>query len=373
LNLALNEAEKTLQHSAREFAQSKVKPLAGEIDKTGDFPFELVKETAKAGYHGLPFPRSYSGGGAGYLGWVLVLEELARASMAVASIIAINTTPQEAVFRLGSEEQRQRMLEPMVSGREMSCLAFTEAGTGSDPSAILSLSQKRGNSYIINGHKQFVSVARAARRALVFARSEGTGLNAFLVSTSLRGYRVGRSFETMGARGLDVREVYLENIAVPQEDRLGEEGRGYDILLDAISLERIGVAMQAVGVAQAALDFSLEYVRERKAKSRAIATLPTVQWHLAEMVTRIEAGRWLARQAACERDRGLDIRYSSAVAKLFASQMAVDVTRMGMQVSGSYGTLVGSDIERYYRDAKMTEIYVGVSEIQRVIIANHLV
>lgn len=372
MDLALSEAEKVLQNSAREFARSRVKPIAGEIDRSGDFPFELLKETAAAGYHGLPFPKSYGGGGAGYLGFVLVLEQIAQASMTVASVLALNTTPQEAVYRFGSEVQRRKMLEPMVSGREIGCIAFTEIGTGSDPSAISSFSRRQGDSYLLTGHKQFVSGAQAARRALVFTRSEGPGLNAFLVDTSLAGYKVGRSFTTMGARGLGVCEVSLDGVKAPADNLLGKEGQGYEVLLDAISLERLGVAVQAVGVAQSALDFSLEYVKERKARSKAIATLPTVQWHLAEMTTRIEAGRWLALQAASERDQGFDIRYRSAVAKLFASQMSVEVTRMGMQICGTYGTLQGSDIERFYRDAKMTEIYVGVSEIQRVIIANHL-
>lgn len=373
MDLALSQAEKVLQNSAREFAQSKVMPLAGEIDESGHFPFGLLKETAKAGYHGLPFPKIYGGGAAGYLGYALVLEEIARASLAVASIIAASVTPQEAIYRSGGAAQRRRMIKPLASGKEIGCIAFTEAGTGSDPSAISSLSLKRGDNYVISGHKQFVANAVAARRALLFARDEEDGLNAFLVDTSLKGYKVGRSFETMGARGMGVCEVTLDNVKVPAGNLLGKEGQGYEVLLDAISLERLGVAVQAVGVAQAALDSSLGYVRERKVKAEAIATLPTVQWHLAEMATRIEAGRWLVRQAASERDRGQDIRYSSSVAKLFASQMAVEVTRMGMQVWGTYGTLAGSGIERLYRDAKMTEIYVGVSEIQRVIIASHLV
>jgi butyryl-CoA dehydrogenase len=375
LDLALSEAEKALQDKAREFAQSRVSPLAGQIDESGHFPFELLKETAKAGYHGLPFPRSYGGGGAGYLGYTLALEEIARASITIASIIAASVTPQEAVYRFGNPVQKRRLIKPLASGQEIGCIAFTEAGTGSDPSAIKSLSVKKGDSYILSGHKQFVANAVAAHRALVFTRAkdEGEGLNTFLVDAATPGYKVGRSFETMGARGMGVCEVILDRVKVPADNLLGKEGQGYEVLLDAISLERLGVAVQAVGVAQAALDSSLAYVRERKVKAKAIATLPTVQWQLAEMATRIEAGRWLTRECAGERDRRLDIRYSSAVAKLFASQMAVEVTRMGMQVWGTYGSLVGSGIERLYRDAKMTEIYVGVSEIQRVIIASHLV
>jgi len=373
LDLALSEAEKALQDKAREFAQSRVSPLAGQIDESGHFPFELLKETAKAGYHGLPFPRSYGGGGAGYLGYTLALEEIARASITIASIIAASVTPQEAVYRFGNPAQKHRLIKPLASGQEIGCIAFTEAGTGSDPLAIKSFSVKKGYSYILSGHKQFVANAVAANKALVFTRNETEGLNAFLVDTSTSGYKVGRLFETMGARGMGVCEVTLNKVKVPADNLLGKEGQGYEVLLDAISLERLGVAVQAVGVAQAALDSSLAYVRKRKVRAKAIATLPTVQWHLAEMVTRIEAGRWLIRQCAGERDRGLDIRYSSAVAKLFASQTAVEVTRMGMQVWGTYGSLVGSGIERLYRDAKMTEIYVGVSELQRVIIASHLV
>ncbi|MFA5316740.1 MAG: acyl-CoA dehydrogenase family protein [Dehalococcoidales bacterium] len=373
MDLSLSKDEKTLRDNAREFARKRVKPLACEIDRSGEFPGELFKETAAAGYHGLPFPAAYGGGGAGYLGYALVLEQISQASLTVGSILAVNTTPQEAVYRFGSETQRQIMLRPMAVGQEMGCIAFTEAGTGSDPNAISSNAMKKGNRYILNGHKQFVTNAANSRRSLVFTRSEQPGVTAFLIDTAVPGFRVSRPVETMGARGMGVCEVDLDEITVTEENRIGAEGQGYEILLDAISVERLGVALQAVGIAQAALELSLEYARERKAMSQAISRLPTIQWHLAEMVTRIDAGRWLALEAAGERDLGLDIRYRSAVAKLFTSQMAVEVTRMGMQVHGTYGTIQGSDIERLYRDAKMTEIYVGVSEIQRVIIANQLI
>lgn len=363
-----------LQDQARDFARKRVRPRAREIDRSGEFPFELTREMAEAGYLGLPFPSAYGGGGVGYLGYALVLEQISQASLTVGAILAVNTTPQEALYRFGDEAQRRDMLEPLASGRELGCIAFTETETGSDPNAITSLSRKQGDGYLITGHKQFVANAPAARLALVFARSEVAGLNAFVIDTTfLPGFNVGQPFETMGLRGLGVCEVSLDEIAVPQSRRLGEEGRGFEVLLDAISVERLGVAVQAVGVAQSALELSLGYARERRAMGRPIARLATIQWHLAEMATRIEAGRWLGLQAAFRRDQGLDIRHESAMAKLFATQMAVEVTRMGMQVHGAYGTTRDFDIERLYRDAKMTEIYVGVSEIQRVIIANHLI
>jgi hypothetical protein len=369
----LTEQERMLQRAAKDFATKLVKPRAAEIDATSKFPLDLVKEMGKRGYLGLPFPEKYGGGGAGYSSYALALEQLCQASMTVGAIMAVNTVAEEAVFRFGSEEQKKTFLVPLAQGKLLGSIAFTEAETGSDPRLITTVAPRSGTAYVITGQKQFVALAPAANLALVFTRGEGKGLNAFIIDTSSSGYNVREPCETMGARGLGTSVVYLDGVHVPEQNRLGEEGQGFDILLEAISLGRLGVAVEGVAVAQAALEISLDYARQRKAMGKPLARLPTIQWHLGEMASRIEAARWLVYRTAFLRDQGLDIKYESSIVKLFASQTAVDVTRMAMQVCGSYGVMKTMPLERLYRDAKMTEIYVGISEVQRRIIADHLI
>jgi alkylation response protein AidB-like acyl-CoA dehydrogenase len=373
MDFNLSEQQKMLQRLAKEFAADVIKPRAAEIDSKGQFPFDLAKELGRRGYQGLPYPTRYGGSEAGYLSYALVLEQLCQASMTVGAIMAIDTVPEEAIFRFGSEEQKRRLLSPLAMGEKLGGIAFTEAETGSDPRAITTTSRKSGDGYIITGQKQFVALAPAVNLSLVFARGEGKGLNAFIVDTASEGYNLRQPCETMGLKGLGTSVVYLDEVLVPEENLLGEEGQGFDILREAISLGRLGVIVEAVAVAQAALDIAIDYARQRKASGKAIAKLPAVQWHLAEMASRIEAGRLMAYRTAFLRDQGADIKYESSLAKLFNSQMAVEVTRMAMQVCGSYGTMTSMPVERLYRDAKMTEIYVGISEIQRNIIAEHLI
>ncbi len=373
MDFNLDEQEKMLQRVAKEFAVKSVRPRAAEIDQSGQFPFDLAEEMGERGYRGLPYPVEYGGGGAGYVSYVLVLEQICQASMTVGAIMAINTVPEEAIFHFGNEEQKKTFLTPLSRGELLGGIAFTEAETGSDPKAITTTARKSGGGYVITGQKQFVALAPAANLSLIFTKREGEGLNAFLVDTSSPGFIVRESCETMGLRGLGTSAVYLDDVYVPQQNLLGGEGQGFDILLEIMSVARLGVAVEGVAVAQAALELSVDYARQRKTSGRPIARLSSIQWHLAEMASRIEAGRWLVYRTAFLRDQGLSIRYESSAAKLFASQAAVEVTRMAMQVHGSYGTMKDMPVERLYRDAKMTEIYVGVSEIQRNIIASHLI
>ena len=373
MNFNLSEQQRMLQKAAKDFASKLIKPRAAEIDASGQFPFELAKEIGKRGYQGLPYPTEYGGGGAGYFSYALALEQLCQASMTVGAIMAINTVPQEAILRFGSEEQKKRLLAPLARGEKLGGIAFTEAETGSDPQAITTTSKKSGDGYIINGQKQFVALAPAANLTLVFAKGKGKGLNALVIDTASEGYNVREPCQTMGLKGLGTSVVYLDDVRVPQENLLGEEGQGFDILREAISLGRLGAAVEGVAVAQAALDIAIDYAKQRKALGKPIAKLPAIQWHLAEMASRIEAARLLVYRAAFARDQGPDIKYESSLAKLFASRIAVEVTDMAMQVGGSYGTMTTMPLERLYRDAKMTEIYVGISEIQRNIIAERLI
>lgn len=373
MNFDLSEREKMIQSTAREFAVKEVLPRAAEIDRTAEFPLDLVRHMVKMGYFGLAYPPEYGGSGSGYVGYALVVEQLARASMTVGAIVAVSILSAESLFRYGSEAQKKKFLVPLVEGRKLGCFCFTEPGTGSDPKAVASKARPEGAHYVIQGEKKFISMSAVASLALVFARDETGRISAFIVPANTAGFEVREPCETLGLRGFGAFVVYLDSVRVPKGNLVGEKGSGYDILLEAISMERIGVAAQAVGVAQAGLDLSVEYAGKRIAYEKPIARMPTIQWLLAEMASRMEAGRWLTYRTAFLRDRGRSVRNESAMAKLFCSQMAVEVTRMAMQVHGAYGTMKSLPVERLYRDAKMTEVYVGVSEIQRAIIASDLI
>ena len=373
MDFNLSEREKMIQSTARGFAVREVLPRAAEIDRTAEFPMDLAREMGRMGYFGLAYPPEYGGSSAGYVGYVLVIEQLSRASMTVGAIVAVSILSQESLFRFGSEAQKKKFLVPLVEGNILGCFCFTEPATGSDPKAIATKARLDGRQYVIEGQKNFISLAPVASQAVVFAKDETKRVSAFVVPTSAPGFQLREPCETLGLRGFGACVIYLDSVRVPKQNLLGEKGAGYEIMLEAISVERVGVAAQGVGVAQAALDLSVEYAGQRVANEKPIARMPTIQWLLAEMASRIEAGRWLAYRAAFLRDQGQSIRNDSAVAKLFCSQMAVEVTRMAMQVHGAYGTMKSLPVERLYRDAKMTEVYVGVSEIQRAIIASHLI
>ncbi len=373
MNFDLSEREKMIQSAAREFAAKEVLPRAAEIDRTAEFPLELVRRMAGMGYFGLAYPAEYGGSGSGYLAYALVIEQLARASMTAGAIVAVSVLSPEALLRFGSQAQKNRFLAPLVAGRKLGCFCFTEPGTGSDPKAIVTRARRTGRHYVIGGEKKFISLARVAGQALVFARDDTDRVSAFIVPAKSPGFEAGEPSDTIGLRGFGACAVHLDDVRVPAGNLLGEKGRGFDIMLEAISVERVGVAAQATGVAQGALDLSVEYSKGRVAYGKPISGMPTIQWLLAEMASRVEAGRWLTYRTAFLRDQGRGIRNESAVAKLFCSQMAVEVTRMAMQVHGAYGTMKSLPVERLYRDAKMTEVYVGVSEIQRAIIASDLI
>lgn len=373
MDFNLTEQEKMLQKLAADFAAKEVAPRAAEIDRTNLFPADLAKEMGKRGFQGLPYPVEYGGSGAGYTGFVLALEQICKASVSVGAIMAVNTVPEEGIFRFGNEEQKKRFLTPLASGKWLGGIGFTETETGSDPQALKTTARRSGKGFIINGQKQFMSLAPALNAVLLFTRREGEGLNAFIVESASPGFAVQEVLETMGLRGLGTSIINLDDVHVPAENLIGNPGQGFEILLEAISVERMSVAMQGVAAAQAALDIAVAYARERKALGRPIAKMQAIQQPLAEMASKIEAARWLVYRTAFLRDQGQNIQYASSMAKLFASQVAVEVTRLAMQIHGSYGTIKSLPLERLYRDAKMLEIYVGISEVHRSIIASRLI
>ncbi len=374
MDFTLSEQEKMLQSLAKDFALKEVAPCAAAIDRTNEFPLDLTKKMGKLGFRGLPYPVKYGGGGAGYLSFILALEQICQASVSVGAIMAVNTMPEEGIYRFGNEEQKKRLLTPLAQGKWLGGIGFTEPDTGSDPRLIKTIARRSSKGFVISGQKMFMSLAPVLDVVLLFARREAAeGLNAFIVASKSKSFTVQEVLETMGLRGLGTSIVNLDDVYVPEENLIGKEGQGFDILLDAISVERMSVAMQGVAAAQAALDLSLDYAKQRTAQGKPIARMQAIQQQLAEMASRIEAARWLVYRTAFLRDRGQSIQYESSMAKLFASQVAVDVTRMAMQIHGSYGAMKSLPVERLYRDAKMTEIYVGSNEVHRSIIASRLI
>ena len=373
MDFNLTEQEKMLQRLAKDFAENEVKPKAAEIDRTNQVPLEIARKMGKLGFQGLPYPTVYGGSGAGYLSFALALEQICQQSVAVGAIMSVNTVPEEGIYRYGNEEQKKRLLTPLAKGTKLAGIGFTEPDTGSDPTLVTTTAKRSGKGWVINGQKMFMSLAPVLDYVILFAKNEQGTLNAFIADGKAKGFSVQEVLETMGIRGFGTSIVNLDDLFVPEENLLAKEGDGFPILLETISIERMSVAIQAVAIAQAALDLSIQYAKQRIAQGKPIARMQTIQQMLADMAARTEAARLLAYKAAALRDQGQSIQYYGSMAKLVASAAAVEVTRVAMQIHGSFGAMKTLPIERLYRDAKMTEMYVGTSEVHRSIVANKLI
>ena len=372
MDFTLSEQEKMLQAMARDFARREVVPRAAEIDRSGEFPADMAEGLAKRGLRGLPFPTQYGGSGAGYVNFVLALEQICQASVTVGAIMSVNTVPQEGIYRFGNEEQKQRLLRPLAEGKKLAGIGFTEPDTGSDPRMVKTTARRDGDGWVINGQKMFMSLASVLDYVLLFARqADGDGINAYIVDGKAKGFSVQERLETMGLRGLDASIVNLDEVYVPRENLIGEEGQGFAILLEAISTERLAVAVQGLAAAQATLDLSIEYAKQRIAQGKPIARMQAIQQILAEMAARTEAARWLVYRTAFNREQA-DFQAESSRAKLFATAVGVEVTRRAMDIHGAYGLTKSLPVERFYRDAMMAEVYVGSAEVHRTILAAKL-
>ena len=368
MDFDLNEGERDALQTAHDFAERRVRGRARDIDEQNAFPSDLAAEMGRLGLFGLHMPEEYGGTALGYKAYALAIEEICGASMTVGAIIAINALAEESILRFGSDRQKQRYLPTLISGDSLSTFAFTEGQTGSDPRAITTVAVPEGDSYVISGEKSFASMAPSASVAVIFAKDDTDKVSAFLVDTGLDGFRIEKELETMGLRGEDVCPVKLDRVRVPRESMLGQPGKGYNVLLTAINVGQLGIAAEAVGVARRALAMSLDYARNRTVRDRPMTDLPTIQSVLGEMAARTEAARWLTYRTADLKDKDRLTAKDASIAKLFASQAANDVVDMAMQVHGSYGYTKELEIERLYRDVKVTQLYEVVSEVHRLII-----
>ncbi len=377
MDFDLTEEQKMLQTTLHDFAEKEIVPVASRIDRDSMFPAAELRKMAALGLFGLTIPEKYGGSGKGLVEMCLAIEELARASAAIDNYLRISLSLAIVpVMEYGTEMLKKKYLPPHASGEKMACFALTEAGAGSDPASMTTTAARREGGYVINGNKLFVSIGYRAGIAVVFATIDkalgSKGITAFVTDMDSPGIAVGRREDKMGMRGLATTELVFQDCFVPEENRLGSEGQGLRIALDALDISRVTVGAEAVGISRAAYEAALKYAKERQQFGEPIASFQAVQWMLADMATQIDAARLLAFRAAFLCDRGRPFIKEAAMAKVFATEVSGMVTSKALQIHGGYGYTRDYPVERYFRDAKITEIYEGTSEIMRMTIARSL-
>jgi butyryl-CoA dehydrogenase len=377
MDLKFTEEQEMVRKMVRDFARKEVAPIAAEIDEKAVVPFENIKKMAQLGLLGLTVAQEYGGGGADTVSLVIAGEELSKACASTATVMAVqNSLVNASIEKFGTEEQKTKFLKPLARGEKIGAFALTEPGAGCDASALLSTAVLDGDSYIINGRKHFITSGGFAHLIVLFAMTDKEqghrGITAFIVEKGTEGFAVGKEEHKMGIRGSNTSELLFDDVHIPLANRLGDEREGFKIAMTVLDTGRIGVAAQAVGIAQGAYEAALEYSKQRVQFGQPICQFQAIQWMLADMATRIEAARLLTYQAAVKKDAGERYSKEASMAKLFASETAVWVADRAVQIHGGYGYMKEYSVERHYRDAKITEIYEGTSEVQRMVIARSI-
>jgi butyryl-CoA dehydrogenase len=376
-DLELTDTQTLVQRTAREFAAERLLPLAHDIDEQGTVPPAILKEMAALGFMGVYVPLELGGAGADVVSYILASEEINRACASTGVIMQThNSLACDPILRRGTKAQQERWLRPLAQGEKLGCFALSEPASGSDAAGLQMTAKRDGKGWVLNGTKNFITNGASADVVVTFAQSQPgsrhKGIVAFVVDKPTAGLTVGRIEQKMGIKGSDTAQLVFENVRVGDDQRLGEEGDGFKIALATLDGGRIGIAAQAIGIARACLEDSLAYAKERKAFGKPIAELQAIQWMLADMATAVDAARLLTWRAATLKDRGEKYTAEAAIAKLFASTTAVDAARDCVQIFGGYGYLKDFPAERHYRDAKITEIYEGTSEIMKLVIAEDM-
>ncbi|KAF5065867.1 Acyl-CoA dehydrogenase, short-chain specific [bioreactor metagenome] len=361
----------------RSFAVNEVEPLAQEIDEQERFPLETVEKMQKYGFMGIPFPKQYGGQGCDYLTYAMAVEELSKVCATTGVIVSAHTSLcGSPLLEFGTEEQKQKYLTKIASGEWIGAFGLTEPGAGTDAAGQQTKAVLDGDNYILNGSKIFITNASYADVYIVMAmtdKSQGTkGISAFIVESTFPGFSIGKKELKMGIRGSATCELIFEDCVVPKENLLGKIGQGFKIAMKTLDGGRIGIAAQALGIAQGAIDETVKYVKERKQFGRSISQFQNTQFQLAEMQTKVDAARLLVYRAACSKDAGAAYGVDAAMAKLFAAETAMEVTTKAVQLHGGYGYTRDYPVERMMRDAKITEIYEGTSEVQRMVISANM-
>ncbi len=379
MDFNLTTEQKMLQDQVRKFAQAELEPVAAEIDKSGEFPWKSIKKLARLGLMGVIVPEQYGGGESDFLSLAVAIEEISKVCASTGVILAVNNSLcAYPIYHFGNEEQHKRFLPPLCSGEQVGAIGITEPNAGSDVVAMETTARLEGDHYVLNGTKRFITNGGEAGINIVFAytnkEAKHRGISTFLVERDTPGFSLGKHEDLMGIRATANCELILEDVKVPKENLLGEEGQGFKICMHTLDVSRIDIGAQAVGLAQGALDAAVKYSKERKAFGKPICDFEMIQSMFAEMETSIQAARFLVYYAALSKDQGAT-RFSkeSAMAKWFAAETAVNVTRKAVQIYGGYGYTKDYAVERYYRDAKIMELYEGTSEIQKIVIARSLI
>ena len=374
MNFELTEEQNLLQRTVREFAEAEVKPLAKEIDETCHFPRETFRKAAELGLTGVAIPEAEGGAGMDHNCYSITIEELARVCASTSVILSVqNSLYCDPIHRFGTDEQKQRFLLPYARGEKIGCYGLTEPQAGSNAAALTTKAVLNGDRYLVNGTKAWITNGGVADAAIVYVNTHPEkgekGITALLIEKGTPGFSVGKEEKKLGIHATACTELAFSDCEVPVTNRLGSEGDGYKIALSTLDGGRIGIGAQATGIAQGAFDSSLTYAKQREAFGHPIADFQAIQFMLADMSTEIDAARLLVRKAAWKQDSGGRFSMEAAIAKLFASEMSTRVTHKAIQIHGGYGYSSEYPVERMYRDARITEIYEGTSEIQRIVIA----
>ncbi|MCL6647382.1 MAG: acyl-CoA dehydrogenase family protein [Chloroflexi bacterium] len=374
MDFRLSEEQALFQRSVREFVDREVAPHAATLDATTTFPHETLRKLGDLGLTGLGIPPEYGGSGGDNIMVAIAIEELARGCAATSTVYAVTLSLcTHVIWTFGNEDQKRRYVPALSRAEKLGCYGLTEPEAGSDAASLKTRARRNGDYYFISGTKQFISNGDQADTMILFATLDPSlrsrGITAFIAETRQPGYHVLKVENKLGIRGSSTAAIALENLEVPLTNRLGDEGEGFKIAMQVLDWSRIGIAAQAVGIAQAALEAAVSYARQRHQFGRPIAEHQAIQFLIADMRTRIEAARLLTYWAADLHDRGIRHTAETSMAKLFASEMCEWVTSKALQIHGGYGYLKDFPVERYYRDARITQIYEGTSEVQRMVIA----
>ncbi|SDH31313.1 Acyl-CoA dehydrogenase [Aneurinibacillus thermoaerophilus] len=377
MNFALTEEQKEIQREIHKLAQEKIKPRAAEIDEQGEYPFDIKDLLSEYGYIGANLPEEYGGAGLDLLSYCLIVEEVARVCASSSQIITVQELGSLPVLLSGNEEQKRRVLPDLATGKKLACFGLTEPSAGSDVKSMKTRAEKDGKYYRLNGQKCFITNGNIADIYTVFAKTD-KGITAFLIEKGTPGLSIGKIEKKMGIKGSPTAELFFEDCRVPEENVIGEEGQGFLVAMKTLDKTRPGIGAQALGIAQGALDVCLEYVKEREQFGRPIGSFQGIQFMLADMATQIEAARGLVYRAASALDNlestGKEpaLMRLASMAKVFASDVAMKVTTDAVQILGGYGYIQDFPVERMMRDAKITQIYEGTNQIQRVVISKSL-
>ena len=377
MNFTLTKEQELVRQMVRDFAVNEVKPIAAEIDVTERFPMENVKKMGELGMMGIPFPTEFGGAGGDVLSYILAVEELSKVCATTGVILSAHTSLcASLISENGTPEQKEKYLRDLCTGNKIGAFGLTEPGAGTDAAGQQTTAVLDGDNYILNGSKIFITNGGVADTFIVFAmtdKSKGTkGISAFIVEKGFPGFSIGKKEDKLGIRASSTTELIFENCVVPKENLIGREGKGFGIAMKTLDGGRIGIAAQALGIAEGALEEAIKYMKERKQFGRPISAFQGLQWMVAEMSTKIEAARFLVYKAAWLKENKQPYSIDAARAKLYAAEVAMDVTTKAVQLFGGYGYTKEYPVERMMRDAKITEIYEGTSEVQKMVISGSL-